>query len=157
MPRPKTPLAVLEISGATRKNPQRYRARKAAAAARPSVPPIGPPPKDWVDAQEHNGRCRALLEIWEQFLLQDRIGLRVLNASHRLLLENACLLQYKIRRAAAGTGKATAGDWTTMKSYLAAMGMTPIDSSRVAEAVRVPERGAGSAPARNASWGELTG
>lgn len=146
------------MSGAVRKNPGRYRARKEAAAARVGLPALGAPPEAWVKDQEINGRCRALIEIWNQFVAQDAIGLRVLNASHWMLVKNACQLQYKIDQSMAGWGKATSGDWSTLKSYLSSMGMTPIDSSRVAEAVRIPERTPGSSSARSGlSWGEYVG
>lgn len=153
--RPRKPNAVLELSGAFRKNPQRRRARQAAQAAH--LPPIGEPPQQWVAGGAHNPRFAELLGIWKELVAQDVLG--VLNVSHRALLELACYGLYKIRRANAAQGKATSGDYAQFKATLAAMGMTPIDSSRVAEAVRVPDRGAqrpGSAAA-GGGWGELVG
>lgn len=147
-------MAVLELTGSVRKNPQRYRARRGSA--QPKVPLIGSAPKEWVEGAETNQRCKELLEIWELHVAQDVLG--VLNISHRSLLELACYQFYKLRRAAKGYGKATSGDGTAYKSTLASMGMTPIDSSRVAEAVRVPDRGAQQpAGQRAGGWGELVG
>jgi hypothetical protein len=150
--RPRKSDKVLEISGAFRKNPKRKRAR----AKLPTMSlPLGNPPGEWLDGLPHNGRCVALAEIWQQLVDQDQV-LKVLNSSHRILVENTCHLMYKIRRASMGYGKATSGDYAQVKSNLAAMGMTPIDSPRVAEAVRAPDRGGNSA--RQASgWGELVG
>jgi hypothetical protein len=155
MGRPRKPLAVLEISGADRKNPQRYRGRKAAAKL--VAAGLGDPPTEWTEGADHNGRLKALVETWNQIVAQD--VLHVLNVSHRLLVENTCYLMYKIRRASAGFGKAPSGDYAQVKANLAVMGMTPIDSSKVAEAVRVPERGSGSSGGRGAGggWGELVG
>jgi hypothetical protein len=153
--RPKTPLNVLEMSGATRKNPGRYRARKAAA--RPKLPPLGPPPEEWTQDAEFNGRCVTLLKIWDELVSQDAACLRVLNASHRLLVKNTCQLQYKVDRANMGYGKATSGDYAQIKSNLAAMGMTPVDSPRVAEAVRVPEAGGGGGDRGGNGWAALVG
>jgi hypothetical protein len=150
MGRPRKPTAVLEMSGAFRKNP----ARKRARAGEPRVSAgLGDPPADWVKDAEINGRCAALLRIWEEIVTQDVLG--VLNISHRILVRNTCQLQYKVDRASAGYGKATSGDYAQIKSNLAAMGMTPVDSSRVAESVRVPDRG-NKKPASGA-WGELVG
>jgi hypothetical protein len=155
--RPPQPLNVAMISGAVRKNPQRYRARQAAAK-KLAAPQIGPPPQEWLDGLPHNGRCVHLVRIWNDFVEQDRIGLKVLNATHRMLVRNATTLQYKIERATEGYGKATSGDYSNLRSYLASMGMTPLDSPRVAEAVRIPDRDAGGGLARaGQNWGEYVG
>jgi len=154
MPRPRKPLAVLEISGAIRKDPQRYRARKAAAKL--VTAGIGDPPAEWIAEADKNGRCKALLGIWNEIVAQDVLG--VLNISHRVLVETTCHLIYKIRRASAGYGKATSGDFARVTANLATMGMTPIDSSKVAEAVRMPEQSSRSSGGRGAGgWGDLIG
>lgn len=140
------------MSGAFKKNPQRRRARAAQMA---TCAGVGEPPQEWVAAAETNGRCKALLDTWQQIIAQD--VLRVLNVSHRLLVENTCYLMYKIRRASMGYGKASSGDYAQVKSNLAAMGMTPIDSPRVAEAVRVPERGESRDGRDGSAWGALVG
>lgn len=155
MPRGRTPkpLNVLEMSGAVRKNPGRYRARKAAAK---TLPPLGAPPAEWVEGKDANPRLAHMLKIWAEIVDQDAAALRVLNVSHRMLVKNTCLLQYKVERANAGYGKATSGDYAQIEKNLAKMGMTPADSARVAEAVRVPDRESGvNRP--GASWGEYVG
>ena len=76
-----------------------------------------------------------------------------------MLVENTCYLMYKIRRANMGLGKATSGDFAQVKANLAAMGQTPIDSARVAEAVRVPDRGGSGSQSKRpgSNWGEYVG
>ena len=152
MGRPRKPTQVLEISGALRKNPQRRRAR-AVELAVPSG--LGPPPAEWTEGAKASQRFIELLRTWAQIEAQDVLG--VLNRSHWLLVKNTCQLQYKIDRACAGFGKATSGDYAQVKSNLAAMGQTPIDSSRVAEAVRVPDRGGAHSQRPGSSWGEYVG
>jgi hypothetical protein len=153
MARPRKLEVVKELSGAYRKNPQR---RPASRELKINAG-LGGPPSDWVEGAKHNQRYVELLKTWGQIVDQD--VLRVLNIAHRLLVENTCYLMYKIRLANRGVGKATSGDSAQLKASLAAMGQTPIDSSRVAEAVRVPDRG-GSASQSNrpgAGWGEYVG
>lgn len=147
------PLAVAELSGAAKKNPQRYRARAAVAAKTQGG--LGPPPQEWVDGAETNGRCKSLLSIWQEIVAQD--VLKVLNVSHRLLVENTCILQYKVRRASAGYGKATSGDFAQLAANLAKMGMTPADSARVSEAVRLRDQEGAEGKKSGAGWGELVG
>lgn len=153
MARPRKPAQLLEISGAFDKNPARRRAR-AAELAIPAG--LGPAPAEWVEQAKHNQRFVELVATWNQIIAQD--VLRVLNTSHRLLVENTCYLMQKIRRANAGLGKATSGDYAQVKANLAAMGQTPSDSVRVAESVRVSDRGgAGQRKQPANSWGELVG
>jgi hypothetical protein len=153
MGRPRNPDKVQEISGAWKKNPQRRRVQSEAVK---NAAGIGKPPDEWVKDAETNGRCKELLRTWNQILAQDVLG--VLNISHRILIENTCHLMYKIRRASQGYGRATSGDFAQVKANLAAMGMTPADSSRVAESVRIPERGGTSSQSKPGSgWGEYVG
>lgn len=151
MARPFKPARVLELSGAFRKNPARKKARESQLGIKPGV---GDPPKEWVEKAAISSRSAALLGIWEQVVAQD--VLRVLNISHRLLVENTCYLMYKIRLASMGTGKATSGDFAQVTANLTAMGQTPISSPRVAGAVRVPER-EGSQSRPGSGWGEYVG
>lgn len=151
MARPFKPARVLELSGAFRKNPARKKAREAQLCVQLG---IGAPPAEWVEKSGVSSRSKALLTLWEQVVAQD--VLRVLNVSHRLLVENTCYLMYKIRLASMGSGKATSGDFAQVTASLTAMGQTPISSPRVAEAVRIPEReGAQSRP--GSGWGEYVG
>ncbi len=151
--RPPLPLKLADISGAARKNPQRYRARRSAGKL--AAASLGEPPQEWIDGAVSNERCASLVQIWREVVAQDVLG--VLNIAHRALVESFCHLQYKIRRASKGYGKATSGDYAQLKGYLAAMGMTPIDSSRVAEAVRLPGQGTNPATKPAGGWGELVG
>jgi hypothetical protein len=151
--RPRKPAKVLELSGAFRKNPQRRRARAGELSIATG---LGPPPQEWLDKAASNQRFVDLLATWRQIEEQD--VMRVLNVSHRFLVETTCYLMWKIRRANAGLGKATSGDFAQVKANLAAMGQTPADSSRVAEAVRMPYRGPVSEAKRpGSSWGQLVG
>lgn len=152
MGRPRKPAQVLELSGAFRKNPARRRERAAELAIKPG---IGDPPSDWVTGAEHNERLKSLLRLWNEIVAQD--VLRVLNVSHRALVETTCYLMYKIRRASAGYGKANSGDFARVTANLASMGMTPVDSPRVAEAVRVPDRPGAGAVRSGTGWGEYVG
>ena len=142
------------MSGAFRKNPSRRRARAADLEIKAG---LGDAPQDWIERAPSSSRHAKLLAIWKEIVAQD--VLRVLNLSHRSLVESTCYLTYKIREANAGYGKATSGDFAQLKASLAAMGMTPVDSSRVAEAVRVPDRGGPGrpGPSSSASWGEYVG
>lgn len=150
--RPRKPARVLEMSGAFRKNPARRRARAEELAPQRG---LGEPPEEWTREEAVNGRCAHLLRIWRKVVEQDQV-LHVLNCSHWLLVKNLCLLQYKIERANEGHGKATSSDYTAVKASLAAIGQTPVDSSRVAEAVRVPNRD-DAARRQVAGWGEFAG
>lgn len=154
--RPLKPLSLLQMSGAVRKNPQRFRERQATQAkAKVKVSQLGDAPADWIEGLEHNPRCRQLVQLWNEIVAQD--VLNVLNGSHRILVENTCHLMYKIRRASMGYGKATSGDYAQVKNNLSVMGMTPVDSPRVAEAVRVPDRGEAGGRTAAGGWGELVG
>jgi hypothetical protein len=154
MGRPRKPAKVLELSGAFDKNPARKRAR---ASELKIGTPLGPAPKEWVEKAANSQRCADLLDAWHQVIAQDALG--VLNSSHRLLVESTCYLIYKIRQASKGYGKATSGDFAQLKSNMAAMGQTPADSAKVAEAVRIPDRGgsSGGARSRPGGWGEYVG
>lgn len=153
MGRPRKPAKLLEISGAFKKNPQRKRVRAAELAITAGV---GEPPEEWTKTAEINGRCAALVRIWNEIVAQDRAALRVLNISHRLLVRNICMLQYKVDRACEGFGKATSGDYANLRSFLTELGQTPASSASVAEAVAVPDRG-GQGGKSASGWGELVG
>ena len=153
MGRPRKPAKVLELSGAFRKNPARKKAREGELRIET---PLGPPPAEWVEKAANSQRCKDLLDAWHQFIAQD--VLRVLNSSHRVLVESSWYLLYKIRQASKGLGKATSGDFAQLNANIGAMGQRPDRSASVAEAVRVPDRG-GSSGARKqpGGWGEYVG
>jgi hypothetical protein len=153
MGRPRTPAKILELSGAFKKNPARKKARESELKIGTT---LGPPPAEWVEKAANSQRCADLLDAWRQVVAQDALG--VLNSSHRLLVESTCYLLHKIRQASKGYGKATSGDFAQLKSNMAAMGQTPADSAKVAEAVRIPDRGgSGGSKARPGGWGEYVG
>lgn len=153
MPRPRKSAKVLELSGAFRKNPAR---KKARAAELKIGNPLGAPPAEWVEKAPNSQRCKELLETWHQVIAQDVLG--VLNCSHWLLVKSTCYLMYKIDQASRGYGKASSGDHAALKSNLAVLGQTPADSAKVAEAVRIPDRGgSGGSRSRTGGWGEYVG
>jgi hypothetical protein len=146
------PAALLEFSPGYNKNP----ARKRARAKEPKIKPgLGDPPAEWVAGAEHNARFTGLLIAWKEIVEQDVC--HVLNRSHRDLVEVACHLKYKIRRASAGYGRSTSGDFAQLTTVLGKMGMTPVDSARVAGSVTLPGQGPGSETTGARDWGELVG
>lgn len=152
MGRNRKPVGVLEFSPGYRRNP----ARKRARAGEPKIKAgLGDPPAEWAAGAEHNARFAGLLTAWQEIAAQDVC--RVLNCSHRDLVEIACHLKYKIRRASAGYGKATSGDFSQLTNVLGKMGMTPVDSSRVSGSVTLPGQGPSSESAQSRNWGELVG
>jgi hypothetical protein len=154
MGRPPKLEIVKELSGAYKKNPQRRKKRVLDTVAAEGALE---PPKEWIEGAKHNQRYVDLVSSWREIVAQDVLG--VLNPSHRMLVESTCYLIMKIRRANAGLGKSTSGDSAQLKSNLAAMGQTPIDSSRVAEAVRIPDRtpGASAPGGSGGGWGQYVG
>ena len=153
MGRPRKPDKVQEISGAWKHDPQRR--RKAPVGVR-TAGDLGPPPAEWIEKATNSPMYLELLMTWKQIVEQDVLG--VLNAAHRLMVENGCHLMYKIRRATRGYGKATSGDYAQVKAILAAMGQTPVDSGRVEGAVRIPGQGNGqSGDHPGGGWGEYVG
>lgn len=124
--RPPKPTKLLEIGGAFKKNPARGRAR-----ADEPVPegPLGPPPAEWTAGAEKNARLAALLRAWQEIVDQAAFG--VLTSADRDLVELACYLKYKIRRASAGYEKATSGDFAQLNRILGQIGLVPSERSRV--------------------------
>jgi hypothetical protein len=141
---------LIEYSPGYKKNPSRKKRR----AVRPKVTvALGAPPKEWVDGATSNARLAGLLEAWNQIVQQDAVCLKVLNASHRDLVEFTCYLKYRIRRASAGYEKVTSGDRAQLTANLRLMGLTPLDSPRVSGSVRVADPQARGGK----EWGELVG
>jgi len=134
MPRSRKPSALLEASGAFDKNPARRRARENEP-----IPegPLGDPPSEWLQGADHNLRFQALIEIWNELVGQACFG--VLTSSDRFHVEATCYLAYKIRRASAGYGKATSGDFAQLNRNLAQMGLIPSERSRVNGKKKQPE------------------
>jgi hypothetical protein len=111
MPARRKPTALLEASGAFRKNPQ----RRAARANEP-IPngPLGDPPA-WLN--------KTAVECWHN--LAARIPYPLTNADEHILAFTS-MLEARIRR-----GGATAGEISLYAKCLSKLGMTPSDRSLV--------------------------
>lgn len=121
MGRPRKPTYLLELEGALKKNPKRYRDR--ANEPRPTSA-VGDPPAAFLS--EFSPTAKAMLEIWHELLAQEPAPGTITGAD-RMMLESACRLIYEIRR-----GNATAGHYSQMRSYLADLGMSPAGRTKIA-------------------------
>ena len=126
MPARRKTTALLEINGAFARNPSRGRAREDEP-----IPegPLGDPPAEWREGAKTNNRFVELLKAWQELVEQASFG--VLTSADRDVVELACYLKYKIRRAAAGYGKATSGDFAQLRGILGQVGLIPSERSRV--------------------------
>ena len=112
MARPRKPTAVLELTGAFEKDPQ----RKAARSGEPRPEgALGNPPECF-DAVH--------IELWNE--IQAEVPARVLTSADRTLVEIVCRLKLKLR-----TGKIHGGELSVLASCLTRMGLTPADRSRI--------------------------
>jgi len=95
MPRPRTPLHVLEARGSTRKNPQRYRERQEEARKAPKAEPVGPPPERWNVPPESMGAMKFARwkAIWDEFAPQ----ITIRTPMRRALLEQFVVAMDKFR------------------------------------------------------------
>lgn len=110
MPRPRLPQSKAEVSGATLKDPGRFKDRKTPKGTRP----LGEPYKSMTDDQ-----C----EAWEAF----RSELPWLNSSHRALLQLACVLRARLNTDP-DMGVNALSAYSSVLSKLAA---TPVDETKV--------------------------
>jgi hypothetical protein len=114
--RPRKPTAVLEMSGAYKKNP----GRAAARGGEPTVTDgIGEPP----DFLLIPGREREL-GCWREIVSEAHPG--VLSKADRIIVEIAARMLFKVRISIAKPA-----DIKQLESCLVRLGMTPIDRSRV--------------------------
>ena len=111
MARPRKPTAVLELTGAFKKDPQRRRKNEPKPGG-----PIGEPPP---------GFNAELKVIWRELVTAVPAG--VLTISDRWLVELACRTMHDVRR-----GAALASERNLLLSCLSRMGLTPADRSRIA-------------------------
>jgi hypothetical protein len=112
MARPRKPTAELELKGAFAKNPKRRRVDPQTSG------PIGDPPPS-MELELH--------ATWHE--LADQAPLNVLRSADRALLEVATILLFTIRRTSrAALEPAMIGQ---LLKCLSAMGMTPVDRSKV--------------------------
>ncbi len=112
MPRPRKPTAVLELTGAFRKDPQRKRARSAEPVP---TGEIGDAPVHF-DAQ--------LAAIWYEVISLIPAG--VPTAADRIIVELTCSLVHGLRN-----GTSERGDKALLRSCLASLGMTPAERSKI--------------------------
>lgn len=110
MANPRLPAMKADVSGAALKNPQRHRDRKA-----PANRPLGEPYARMTDDQK---------VAWQEFADE----LPWLTASHRALLQVACLLRARMN-ADPEIGVTALSAYSAILSKLAA---TPVDDTKVA-------------------------
>jgi hypothetical protein len=127
MARPRKPTALLELTGALRKDPQRYRNR--ANEPRPTTA-IGEPPADFL--RPDSSLAARHLRIWHELIEQAPPG--VLTGCDRAILVSACRIQ-----AAIECGKTEPAMFGQLRAALNDMGMTPVARSRVSGARQKPE------------------
>jgi hypothetical protein len=108
MARPRLPAAKAEVSGAATHDPQRFKDRKA-----PRCRPLGEPYLKMTDAQK---------EVWAECAHE----MPWLNASHRLLLRQVCILAARMDDADMGVSALQA-----LSAALSKLGATPVDETRV--------------------------
>jgi hypothetical protein len=111
MGRPRKPTAVLELTGAFRKNPQRKRTDP------PATGPLGDPPEHFTPEQA---------VVWHELAAVSPRG--VLTRSDRLLVEIAVVLMLRVRKQGPRMRR---GELNVLISVLSRMGMSPADRLRV--------------------------
>jgi phage terminase small subunit len=112
MPTNKTPLAKARLTGADKKDPQRYRDRNEPDGG----PPIGDPPHGLPDAAQ---------TAWSRFTAE----LPWLVEADRAILSAACLLRAAIDADPEG---ATASHFREYRQTLSSLGATPTSRSHIA-------------------------
>lgn len=121
MPRPRTPLAEAEATGATEHNPKRFRDRKKAPLP---TGPIGEPPAHFDDVDR---------DLWREVLALPAEG--VLTSADRLLVEVTVKLLRKLRGIDYEDGPPiaplTGVEMGHLRACLGSMGCTPADRTRV--------------------------
>ena len=110
MPNPGIPLAKARVSGATAKNPQRYRDRKAPSKTRP----LGEPYITMTDEQKAAWADFAENAPW-------------LHSAHRPLMRLACMHMARLH-SGEEIGVAASG---LLMTILAKLGLTPVDETKV--------------------------
>ena len=110
MPRPRTPKAKADVSGASQVHPGRFAERAAPKGTRP----IGEPYLRMTDGQK---------AAWAEFTSE----LPWLNSSHRQLLRMACMLVARMDEDAEFGVSAT----KALSSILSKLGATPVDESKI--------------------------
>lgn len=119
--RPPKPTAVLEITGAAKKNPQRIRAR--ANEPKPEGP-LGAPPEHWKNPCSIKPGAREA--IWNEIVAEAPPG--VLTISDRKLVEIICELTYESRLP---YSKGQLRARVELAKLLPKLGMNPCDRARM--------------------------
>lgn len=110
MPRPRKPTALLELSGAFKANPQRRRPNEPQESR-----PLGDPP----------GRLPSdAVPFWHELVGMCAHG--VLKYGDRWAVEIAATLMWRF-----SMGNEEPGDKNVLRSYLASLGLTPADRSKL--------------------------
>lgn len=109
MPRPRTPTAKAEVSGASLLHPGRFSGRKSPKRKRP----VGEPYAKMSSVEK---------EYWDEY----RSELPWLNSSHRQLLRLACMWTAKMDEGDFGVSATQA-----LSSILSKLGATPADESKI--------------------------
>lgn len=110
MSRPRTPTAVAAATGATGKNPSRYKGRGS-----PKVPPLGAPPRKFTDDQK---------AAWAEFADE----MPWLAKSDRMVVEVAS----RLRAAMQNDPLFPMAGYAQLRMCVSAMGGTPADRTKVA-------------------------
>jgi hypothetical protein len=109
MARPRKPLKLLEASGATAKNPQRFRERQAQPDC---DDPLGSPPPKWTERAKESPTHIALVEAWNE--ISEALALVGLgNAADRLALATVCRIKVRAEQS---------GKVSDLNAYLKALG-----------------------------------
>ena len=111
MARPRKPTAVLELTGAFKKDPQRKRPQEPKPNG-----PLGEPPTDFDEY---------LRALWRDLVRMVPAG--VLTISDRWLVELACRTMRDVKK-----GQALASEKNLLLACLSRMGLTPADRSKIA-------------------------
>lgn len=116
MARPRTPLAKAALTGADKKDPQRFRDRTEPVTANR---PIGAPPTYFDEYAE---------KAWHTFTNEISWLIR----EDRAILEAACLMRAQIIRAGEGGDiDFPAAFWSTYRMIISSLGATPVDRTKV--------------------------
>lgn len=109
MPNHRTPNAKADVSGASAKNPQRFRDRKGPKRTRP----VGEPYKNMTESQKEQWHEVVECAPW-------------LHSAHRQLLRAFCVAAANIAKGQTGGGNIQA-----LSSIASKLALTPVDETKV--------------------------
>lgn len=105
------PVEIARLTGADRKNPQRFVGREESDD-RNNLPPIGDPPEYFMIQKPEPGyaRAAALRAVWDECIsMWPHVRI-----TDRYVIETICRLKCEERRAAMSGGKLSSGDCSTL-------------------------------------------